>query len=92
MGDIEWSVSRRVIRYLIVSLILSVYLLLMLSWHGSVCDFLFSAEYQALVVKASGLAAGKGVIVASTKEEACQAVRDIIQVTDKGSLIILHYG
>jgi phosphoribosylamine-glycine ligase len=30
------------------------------------------------VVKASGLAAGKGVIVAATVEEACQAVDDML--------------
>jgi phosphoribosylamine--glycine ligase len=31
-----------------------------------------------IVVKASGLAAGKGVIVAATVEEACQAVDDML--------------
>jgi hypothetical protein len=31
-----------------------------------------------IVVKASGLAAGKGVIVAQTVEEACQAVDDML--------------
>lgn len=41
----------------------------------------FSALYKALVVKASGLAAGKGVIVAKTKEEACAAARDILNVS-----------
>ncbi|XP_069616903.1 trifunctional purine biosynthetic protein adenosine-3 [Ranitomeya imitator] len=43
------------------------------------CDFITSADFRALVVKASGLAAGKGVIVAGSKEEACKAVKEIMQ-------------
>ncbi|KAK7866200.1 hypothetical protein R5R35_001415 [Gryllus longicercus] len=40
--------------------------------------FIREAPFRALVVKASGLAAGKGVIVANNQEEACKAVDDIL--------------
>ncbi|VFV27396.1 trifunctional purine biosynthetic [Lynx pardinus] len=43
------------------------------------CSFIMSADFPALVVKASGLAAGKGVIVAKSTEEACRAVQEIMQ-------------
>ena len=38
---------------------------------------MFRADYPALVVKASGLAAGKGVIVAKNIEQACCGVDEI---------------
>jgi len=37
-----------------------------------------SAPYPALVVKAAGLAAGKGVVVAANAKDACQAVDEIL--------------
>ncbi|XP_075816355.1 trifunctional purine biosynthetic protein adenosine-3 [Microtus pennsylvanicus] len=49
------------------------------------CSFIMSANFPALVVKASGLAAGKGVIVAKNKEEACKAVREIMQEKSFGA-------
>ncbi|XP_013393591.1 trifunctional purine biosynthetic protein adenosine-3 [Lingula anatina] len=49
------------------------------------CDHIKSAPYPALVVKASGLAAGKGVIVASNQQEACEAVDIILKDKTYGS-------
>ena len=44
-----------------------------------ICEIsIFSVDYSALVVKASGLAAGKGVVVATSREEACQAARSML--------------
>ncbi|CAB3261102.1 unnamed protein product [Arctia plantaginis] len=48
-------------------------------------EFINTAPFPALVVKASGLAAGKGVVVASNKEEACQAVDEILVDSKHGS-------
>ncbi|NP_571692.1 trifunctional purine biosynthetic protein adenosine-3 [Danio rerio] len=49
------------------------------------CAYIRDADFPALVVKASGLAAGKGVIVAQDKDEACQAVLDIMKDKAFGS-------
>src|SRR5439155_22997837 len=37
----------------------------------------FGAEHSAVVIKADGLAAGKGVVVAASRAEAVQAVNDL---------------
>ena len=51
-----------------------------------ICFFIyFSAPYKALVVKAAGLAAGKGVVVAANPNEACLAVDEILGNKKYGS-------
>uniref|UniRef100_A0A8C2GQA0 Phosphoribosylglycinamide formyltransferase n=1 Tax=Cyprinus carpio TaxID=7962 RepID=A0A8C2GQA0_CYPCA len=51
------------------------------------CKYIQDAEFPALVVKASGLAAGKGVVVARDKDEACKAVLDIMKVSRCGNSV-----
>ncbi|KAM3962620.1 trifunctional purine biosynthetic protein adenosine-3 Gart [Aphomia sociella] len=60
---------------------------------ASAKEFINTATYPALVVKASGLAAGKGVVVAATKEEACQAVDEILSEAkfgDAGQTVVVE--
>ncbi|KAK6619803.1 hypothetical protein RUM44_006202 [Polyplax serrata] len=55
--------------------------------------FILSATFPALVVKASGLAAGKGVIVAADNEEASKAVDDILtqkKFGDAGNTVVIE--
>ena len=47
------------------------------------------ACYPALVVKASGLAMGKGVIVAEDKEKACAAI-DQLSTLPAGETIVVE--
>ncbi|XP_067659359.1 trifunctional purine biosynthetic protein adenosine-3-like [Haliotis asinina] len=49
------------------------------------CEYINKGELgEAVVVKASGLAAGKGVVVAASKKEACDAVNTIMQARKYG--------
>ncbi|XP_012275237.1 trifunctional purine biosynthetic protein adenosine-3 [Orussus abietinus] len=47
--------------------------------------FVKESQFDALVVKASGLAAGKGVVVAANKSEACQAIDEVLTHKKFGS-------
>ena len=44
------------------------------------CKHIETADYDALVIKADGLAAGKGVVVAEDREEAISSVKMMIEV------------
>ena len=44
------------------------------------CKHIEAADYNALVIKADGLAAGKGVVVAENKEEAIRSVKMMLEV------------
>lgn len=44
------------------------------------CKFIETAPFNALVIKADGLAAGKGVTVAENKEEAIKSVKMMMEV------------
>ena len=50
--------------------------------------FFLSASYPALVVKASGLAAGKGVVVAGDVDEACHAVDELAKLPAGAKLVV----
>ncbi|XP_047110551.1 trifunctional purine biosynthetic protein adenosine-3 isoform X2 [Schistocerca piceifrons] len=55
--------------------------------------FIKSATFPALVVKASGLAAGKGVVVAKSQEHACQTVDNMLNdrcFGDAGNKIVVE--
>ncbi|EDW63275.1 trifunctional purine biosynthetic protein adenosine-3 [Drosophila virilis] len=55
--------------------------------------FIRNAPYRALVVKAAGLAAGKGVVVAAHEDEACAAVDEILgrlKYGEAGSTLVVE--
>ncbi|XP_057321588.1 trifunctional purine biosynthetic protein adenosine-3-like [Microplitis mediator] len=47
--------------------------------------FVKSAPFRALVIKATGLAAGKGVVVAADEDEACKAIDEMLVEKKFGS-------
>ncbi|XP_014242115.1 trifunctional purine biosynthetic protein adenosine-3 [Cimex lectularius] len=56
-------------------------------------QFIKTANFKAHVVKASGLAAGKGVVVASNNEEACAAVDMMLKdqkFGDAGATVVIE--
>jgi phosphoribosylamine--glycine ligase len=60
---------------------------------GSAKDFLANVENWPMVIKADGLAAGKGVFVVKTREEACSVVDQIMeerQLGDAGVEIVIE--
>ena len=54
----------------------------------------FAADVKVLVVKADGLAAGKGVVVATSEQEALEAVRDCFSghFGEAGSTVVIEEG
>ncbi|CAG9856449.1 unnamed protein product [Phyllotreta striolata] len=56
-------------------------------------NFINNAPFDALVVKASGLAAGKGVVVAANNQEACKAVDEMLgdkKFGDAGETVVIE--
>ena len=67
-------------------------------WRSFECledavSYVDTCDFDGIVVKASGLAAGKGVIVASTKDEAKEAIKIIMamkQFGDAGQTVVIE--
>ncbi|EFR03516.1 phosphoribosylamine-glycine ligase [Nannizzia gypsea CBS 118893] len=60
--------------------------------YKAACQYLDSANYD-VVIKASGLAAGKGVIIPQNKEEALMALKEIMvdhQFGDAGNEVVIE--
>ncbi|CAM5076595.1 unnamed protein product [Natator depressus] len=54
------------------------------------CSFITSTDFPALVIKASGQAARKEIIIAASKEEACRAVQEILQDRVFGETVVIE--